>query len=71
MKKRFWLYLVVVLLLSLCHVAFAAGETSEHPVLPDGIPEYSMPPVPEEELISSAARNALFAAAGMPEFTVT
>ena len=71
MKKCFCLYLAVVLLLSLCPAAFAAEEISEHPVLPDGIPEYSMPPIPEEELFFPDPKRDDSSAGGKPEFTVT
>ena len=70
MKKRFCLCLAVVLLLSLCPSAFAVEDISEHPVLPDGIPEYSMPPIPEEELGFSEPGEVVSAASSRPEFTV-
>ena len=71
MKKRFCLCLAVVLLLSLCPAVFAAeDEIGEHPVLPDGIPEYSMPPIPEEELSIFEPEVFVAAANDRPEFTV-
>ena len=71
MKKGLCLFLAVVLLLSLYPAAFAAEDDSgEHPVLPDGIPEYSMPPVPEEELISTEDLHFSDATNSGPVFTV-
>lgn len=71
MKRFFSFFLAVVLLFSLFPAAFAEeDEPGEHPVLPDGIPEYGMPPIPDEEYILFEPEEFVAAANDRPEFTV-
>ena len=71
MKRFFSFFLAVVLLFSLFPAAFAEEDRpGEHPVLPDGIPEYGMPPIPDEEYILFEPEEFVAAANDRPEFTV-
>ena len=59
MRKTLSVLLAALLLFSLCPFAFAEGGGADdwHPILEDGLPEYNMPPIPEEyedEVIASA-----------------
>ena len=71
MKRFFSFFLAVVLLFSLFPAAFAEEDgPGEHPVLPDGIPEYGMPPIPDEEYILFEPEEFVAAANDRPKFTV-
>ena len=63
MKLTIRLLLAAILLLSFCSFAFADSgyDQDRHPVLEEDLPEYSMPPIPEERHSRSVTSDLLFA----------